>query len=187
MVEQYPSHVCMIFHPGRSHGCCPVHAMRTLLTCFLNRDCERDQGGYSIATQAYTNSNPGQQSLDLWRTTPPCILYQMCDHRPSRFFQDEAVGCEWAYNFHVIKIHYKITACIWLSWLGTRCIIVKLTLPTLKLLLYANSVFTKVAPAQFNFSAKSLVELPTVQKISIIKISLQSQWQKSGCDTFHQS
>ncbi len=46
MFEQQPFLIGRVFHPGRSHGCCPfrVTTMRTLFTFSLKRELTREHG-----------------------------------------------------------------------------------------------------------------------------------------------
>ncbi len=56
--EQWPILVGMIFHPGRSHGCCPVHAAEGSLPC----------GRYLIAP--LTGNKEGSKCLLVLRVKP---------------------------------------------------------------------------------------------------------------------
>ncbi len=79
MFEQYPFLGIRIFHSGRSHGCCSVHATGCSLPC----------GRYLLAP--LTRNNEGSKSLIVLRVKPTptrfpsnmpytrrCILYQVC-------------------------------------------------------------------------------------------------------------
>ncbi len=87
--EHSPILVGRIFHPERSHGCCPVRATRGSLPC----------GRYVLAP--LTGNKEGSKCL--WHselslhqlgscptvfiprwTTHPCILYQVCATRGAR-------------------------------------------------------------------------------------------------------